>query len=499
MSLRMNILAGWGAHLVTVLIGFFLMPYILGTVGEAQYGAWVFINAIAGYAGMIYGGFGATITRYVSDLSSKKEWERLNQFVSSIQTVYCGTAFLAVLATLLFAWLAGGLKNWDALSIDEVRLSILIVGVTIGMGMIGSVYGGVLIGIQRLDITSGIDVTIGIVRLALTLFCLHQEQGLLTLALIFLTITVIEHSVNALFAYRLVPTLSVAPWNTRRDVLRECFGFSFFNAIALVAVYLISFTDTVVIGILLGPLAVVPYQIGLRIAQMIQIPIAQIGEAILPKAGELAAKQGQNELGRIVLKGMGIAFLLAGGFFVGSSYFGDLLIKTWMGKSFPESTLVMVLLIAAQMVGLPMMVTRKALLGSGKVRVPAFIDIAEAICNLGLSLVFIQFWGITGVAWGTLIPIVLIELFAFLPYAISELKLSRRDVFNTVVVPQVPALLALLAYCELVSTLQIRDGWIPLLLISACGGGVLLGTNYITLRLSKQRFTSPATPTQATA
>lgn len=483
MTLRINILAGWAAHLVTVAIGFFLLPFILGTVGEAQYGAWVFINAIAGYSGMIYGGFGATICRYVSDLSARKEWTRLNQFVSSIQTVYIGTALLTILLTACFAVLAGRLDKWDSLPLREIQWSILIVGSTIGLGMIGSVYGGVLIGIQRLDIKRGIEVGMGIVRLILTIVCLREHYGLITLATIFLVVTVLEHLISLLFAYRLVPTLSIAPWKTRRSVLKECFGFSAFNAIALVAESLISFTDTVVIGIVLGPRAIVPYQFGLRIAQMIQIPIAQIGEAVLPKAGELSATRAHRELSAVVAKSMGVAFLLSGGFFIGAAYFGNLLIDTWIGQSYPQGAIVLTILVGAHMVALPMVVTRKALLGMGDVRVPAYIDMLEAACNLVLSLILIQMIGIIGVAWGTLIPVVTIELFVFLPYAARKLGMLREELVGQVVAAQVPALLALLAYCETVSRFVSGSGWPQLLLITAGGGVALLGTRYLTHQL----------------
>ena len=33
-KLKVNLLASWGDHLVGILIGLFLMPYVLTTVGE---------------------------------------------------------------------------------------------------------------------------------------------------------------------------------------------------------------------------------------------------------------------------------------------------------------------------------------------------------------------------------------------------------------------------------------------------------------------------------
>jgi len=489
MTVRKNLIAGWLAHLLSVLIGFFMMPYILGTVGEVQYGAWVLINAIAGYSTMIYSGFGATICRYVADLYSRKNWERLNVVVSTIQAVYLGTATLVFIFTAGCAWLAPHLQNWGNVPIGEVQLSILIVGGTIGLGMIASVYGGVLIGTQRLDIKRAIEMTLGIVRLALTLLCLHQHYGLVTLALIFFVVTIIEHAASAFYAYRQVPTLSLGPWKIQRDALQECFSFSAYNAVALFAEYMIFFTDTVVIGLILGPLAVVPYQIGLRIAQMIQIPISQIGEVVLPKAGELSARNAKQELGRLVCKSMGLALLLSGGFLIGSAYFGELLIRTWIGKSYPDSHTVLVLLVGSQLIALPMVVARKALLGMGQVRRQAFIDLGEALLNLVLSLMLIHTWGIVGVAWGTLIPLVLVEGLVLLPYAMRELHVSRRDLWHKIVAPQIPALVALTLFCEMVGSRIPASGWIPLLAVTAGGGVVLLSVRGLIFVLEKRNPT----------
>lgn len=482
MTVRKNIIAGWMAHLITVAIGFFLMPYILGTVGEAQYGAWLFINAIAGYSGLIYSGFGQTICRFVADLHARKDWSRLNAVVSTIQVVYMGTAALVLLFTLGVSWMAPGMKTWDALPMNEVQTAILIVGGTIGLGMIGSVYGGVLIGAQRIDIQRGIEVAVGLVRLVLTITCLHQQYGLVTLSLIFFVTTLVDHGLSAFFAYRTVPGLSVVPWKMRKNVLAECFGFSTFNALSLAAHYLIYFTDTIVIGLILGPVAVVPYQIGLRIAQMIQIPIAQIGEAVLPRAGELNVTHSRGELGRLVTKCMGLAVLLACGFFIGAGYFGHLLIETWIGTAYPASALVLTILVGAQVVSLPMEVVRKTLVGIGDVRRPACFHLLEAGINLGLSLLLIRWWGIIGVAWGTLIPLVMVELFLLWPYAARRLSISRGTLLEEVLFPQVPALIGLLLFCEVASRLVHSPGWAPVMAVTIGGGAVLLGVRYLTHR-----------------
>ena len=62
-AVKRNVLASWIAHGLALGLGFFMMPYILGLLGKHQYGTWVFINSFVAYAGLLYLGFGETISR----------------------------------------------------------------------------------------------------------------------------------------------------------------------------------------------------------------------------------------------------------------------------------------------------------------------------------------------------------------------------------------------------------------------------------------------------
>lgn len=494
MTIRKNIMVSWLSHLVTVLVGFFMMPLILRTIGESHYGAWLLINAVAGYSGIVYSGFGTTICRFVAEHNARKEWQQLNVLVSSIQAQYFVTASIVLVLTALFAWQAPNMADWDGVAISEVRTAILIVGGTIALSMVSSVYGAVLIGVQRVDYYRGIEGFMGLLRMGLTLLFLHRHQNLVTLALIYLAVTIVDQGTSAFLAYREVPTLKVAPWYGKWKVISGCFNDSLMTALAHVAEYLINLTDTVVIGFVLGPAAVMPYQIGQRISQMIRVPIIQIGEAVLPKAGALHAQKSRNELGDLVARAMGLAFFLSAGFLIGAVYFGGLLIKTWIGDGYDISVTILALLLLAQLVSLPLTVARKAMLATGQIWQQAVIDFSEAIVNLVLSLIFIRYWGIVGVAIGTLLPMVFIELLCLLPLAVRHLKLNRWQLTHMVVGRQVPALLALVVYCELASPWMPESGWFPLLGATAGGGAVLIGTRWLTELLVNRHPTSGSAP-----
>jgi O-antigen/teichoic acid export membrane protein len=251
-SLKINIASSWLAHAVGLVVGFFLMPYVLHMLGDDAYGTWIFVNSIAGYSGLLYFGFGQTVCRYVAATHATGDPAKMNRMVSLIFAAYAGIGSATFLTACVLSWLAPHLYDWGSQSILEVRIVIVLLGANVLVAMIGSVFGGVLIGIQRFDVDRGINLLSALLRLGLTVVFLRAEWGLLTLAAIFLAVTVAENLGHMTFAYRSVKTLSVSPKNLDRATARECLSFSSFAFLDAVSFHVIDLSDTVVIGCLLG-------------------------------------------------------------------------------------------------------------------------------------------------------------------------------------------------------------------------------------------------------
>lgn len=477
--LQINLASTWLAHAVALAVAFFLMPYVLHTLGDAAYGTWIFINAAAGYSGLLYLGFGQTICRYVADAHARHDWGKLNRVVNVVLAAYLCLGGFALVVAAVLAWLAPLVYDWGRQSLFEVRLVILILGVNTALGMTGSVFGGVLSGIQRFDLDRSINVVAGLLRFVLTVVFLQSQWGLLTLACIFLAVTVVENFGHLLLAFVNVKTLSLGVRHIDRETIRECFSFSFYAFLDAVAYQLIDLSDTVIVGFVLGAKATVPYYIALRLCKFIGKPIHYIGHVVMPRAGELHSSADRRGLRELVAKGAGLALLLTVGFFIGAGFFGRTLIGAWVGPGYERSHLLLLVLLGAQIVATPMEVIRSALFGMGHVRFPALMYIVEAAANLTLSLVLIRPFGLMGVAVATAVPLVAIELGALLPYAMRILKFDIGQLIRRGFGPQLLPLVLLLGYSFLVSAfVPDLTGWLPLTAV-ALGGGTVLAAGWL--------------------
>ena len=489
MTVKINVLAGWLCHATSLFIGFFLMPYVLGIVGDASYGTWLLLNSMAGYTALLYLGFGETITRFVSQHYARQQWDKLNETISGIFAAYLVSGTIACLAAAGLAALAPALNSWEGQSLSEVRWAIMILGVNAAISICGSINGGVLYGIQRFDIERGIQITCQIVRAVLVVLLIDHRQPLLRLSLIFMAVTITEQALYYFTARWKVPTLRIRLNLMKWSSIKDSYRFALFSGIGVVASKLIYETDSIVIGFSLGATFVVPYAIGLRLCDMIRAPIGQIGEVFLPRAGELQETSRHSELRSLVSKGMGVAFLLSAGFFIGAWYFGGLLIEAWMPKPYPESHTIFVILVGAQMIALPVTILHMVLVGMGEVRVPSLLRLSAAILNLVLSLILVRILGIVGVALGTLIPILLLDLCVLLPYGARQIGMPLPVLLHQVLGRQLPPLAALHLYSHFVSRLPLHPEW-SVLIVVTLGGGAVLGLAWGAQWLFTRRFSS---------
>jgi O-antigen/teichoic acid export membrane protein len=472
--LKINLLASWGDHAIGLLIGLFLMPFVLNTAGDEQYGLWLFICSIAGYSGLMNLGFGETISRFVAHHHEKNDITQINRVVNVIGAIYLGMSGLVLVIAGVVAWLAPSFYHGNIISVSELRTVILLLGANVAVGMTGSVFGGIITGLQRFDLERGFRSVAGIVRLVLTVVLLQEKHALSTLATVFLITTLAENVGYLSVVFRQLPGLKFGFRFLNRETLNECFGFSMFAFLDVLSEKLIDATDTIVIGALFGTKYIVPYYVAHRLTTFIVLPMRQIGAVVMPRGAQLKAGEHDTRVRTLVQKATGFSFLIAGAFFIGAWFFGDSAMEAWIGRSYGESHMILLVLLASQIVATPMDVMRRVLFGMGKVGVPSLLYLAEAIANLVLTLLLIPHFGLLGVALGTAIPVATIELFILLPYALKQLEFQPSAFLRRVVTPQLLPLAALLGYSFAVwLNFQIDATWLPVIAVSAGGGAVL--------------------------
>lgn len=400
-----NVLSNWGGYILTAAISFVLSPFIVHSLGDVSYGIWVLLGSLVGYLGLLDLGVRGAVTRYIAKFHTRGDHLEATRVASSALVIFSLMGLLAVALSGILAVFIAQVFQIPAELVTVTRIVVILGGMNMAVSMVSGVFGGVVTGLQRFDYVNTVEVITGAVRALAIVLALKAGLGLIALAVIQLGTSGLIGLTNFWLSRRLYPQMRTGFTECRRSHLVMIFSFSFSVLILQASGMIILFSDAVVIGAFL-PLGMVTFfAIAANLIEYARAPISGISHTLTPWASALEAEDDLGDLQRVLLVGARIAtliilpiiltFMLRGGSFIG----------LWMGAEYAirSGDVLWILSLALWFaVGYQVVVATMMGISKHKGLVPAFL--IEAMCNISLSVIWLQSYGIIGVAWGTTVP-----------------------------------------------------------------------------------------------
>lgn len=409
-----NVFAGWSAYLVSACTGMMLAPIVVHTLGATSYGIWVIIGSLTGPLSLFDLGIRSAVTRVVAAGHARADYVNSSRIVSTAWLMYRVAAFLALVATVV---MAVGMPHWFNMpptQLDDARYVLLLVGGAVAISLMMGLFGGILAGIQRLDVIGFSNIAFELTRVALVLLFLHFQQGIFGLALVTLLVTLGRYGLQRYYARAYCPQLKLQRLRPDRQDVKQVLETSLFSTAIYAAAAIGSQINIYVIGAVLPVDRIAIYAIGSTLiiyASGLSLPIAQ---TVLSRAshhqalGSVASIKtlvlDAGRIGTLALLPLVFAFVIAGPTFIG----------IWMGPVYrTESGPILVILSIGAVFSLARHVTQTAFIGAGQHRKLIPIYVLELVATALLSTVFTRTWGLTGAAWAVVVPNLIVCLLAF--------------------------------------------------------------------------------------
>jgi len=236
-------------------------------------------------------------------------------------------------------------------------------------------------------------------------------------------------------AYRVFPGLTITLRSVRRVRLKEVTGFSVYMLVLDWSAKLNYSADAIVIGAYMTTSAVAVWTIGQRLAEVAQRVTNQLNDALFPLVVDSDAAQQTERLRLLVLEATRVSLALAVPVCLGVGMLVPRIIEGWVGPRFAESATVAQILLAVVAIRVGCAGANSVLKGAGRHRLLAFTNAATAVVNVLLSVVAIRFYGLAGVALGTLIPVGIAAAFILFPAACRRVELGLVRTLRVAVWP----------------------------------------------------------------
>lgn len=414
-----NVVANWSAFLYVAGISFFLTPFIVHSLGEVAYGVWTLLVSLVGYLGLVDFGVRGAVTRYVAHHHAANRPGESSRAVSAGILLFGLFGLLAVICAAGAAVLAPHVFNIPAALIDEARIVILLGGLNVAIALVGGVFGGVVAGLQRFDVRSGIEILTTTVRAGAVLIALSAGYGLITLALIQLLSSILVGSASWVAARRLYPEVRPVFRGPLKPEMRILLSFGAFSSLIHISGVLIYYSDSLVIAAFLPIGLVTFYAIATSLCNYAGQVVSALSTVMTPRISALEVDGGRT-LAETAVGIARIATLVTTPIAMTFYWRGESFVSLWIGSEYgAKSGEVLRLLAAVVWLGGIRSVLVATIMGVNKHRflVPGLA--LESVCNLLLSILLVGSLGLAGVALGTLIPS-LVVTGGYLPYCLRK-------------------------------------------------------------------------------
>ncbi len=412
-----NILANWFGFLVNISVNLFLSPFIVHSLGMEAYGVWVLLVSLTGYLTLVELGTRAGVARYVNYYLSLQEVEKVNGLLSTAFGFSMVAAVpLFLVSTILIANLSAIFSKIPNSLIPSAQVALLLIAFNVWMSFIGASFGSIIGTFERFDLENLIGIVTLAVRAGAVILVLYYGGGLLELAWVEAGTSVLRISLLVGLSKRLFPQLRVHPSLLSFDRFKELMSYGLWAFVSGIALQLTYWSDSLIITWFLGPTHVAIYAIGAMLISYGSTLVERCVVVFSPQTMKDCAKEDFFAVCSLLKKAT-ITIISTGTIiYIGFIVFGSEFIQLWMGESFHQGYIIVILLAISKMFGLPVLAGGAIFLGLNKVRYSAYINLIQGVASVVLGMIFLLIFkmGIIGIALGNLAPQLIASVFIWI-------------------------------------------------------------------------------------
>ncbi|MFI5360981.1 MAG: lipopolysaccharide biosynthesis protein [Elusimicrobiota bacterium] len=405
---------------------FFMTPLIVHSLGDRMYGFWALVGTFIGYYGLLDFGLSTAAARYISKSLGKGDIQELNSVANTAFFLFSLIGAAALVVAALSA-LACPLFVRDPVEIVLFRKIILMLGAATAVGFPFKVYGGIMTSYIRYDSIAYISIARTLISNAAIYCCLRGGDGIMAVAVISAVVSLLQNGATYGVCRAQFPRISIVWFRFDRAEIRAMFDYSWKSFVCQIGDLFRFQIDTLVIAGFLNVGLVTPYTIGARLVGGFgQLMGSSIG-VMMPVFSQYEGRGDYDAIRNALLRVSMFSTLMSA--FVGFSiiFYAKAFILRWMGPGFDASSGVTVILCAGSIMGLAQLPGVHLLYGLSKNNYLAVLNTCEAVLNVVLSLIFLRYYGMYGVALGSTVETLLFTLFIQPVYICRAVKLPVRS------------------------------------------------------------------------
>ena len=388
--------------LAEIASGLLFTPFLIRTLGQAEYGVYSLSLSITTYFTLLDLGVGNAMVRYLAKFRVEGDHVAQRRFLGLAIVFYLIVCMAMMVLYLVLSQNMQGIFG-NGLTTEEVELATTLLGVTVlnaGLTLVVSVFDKVLIAYEHFAASKIIQIVRIAIRVAVQVGLLLLGFGSFGIVVSNLVITVgygvvvVAYVVKRL---RLIPTFH----GFELSFVREIFGYTAFVFMQMIATQINAMAGQIILGMMASSVVLGIYAVGVQINQYYQIIAGGVNGVTMPGivalvSNRATSRQIEDEMTKVTRISLLVMGIILGGFVA----IGDEFTILWAGTENAEAYYVALILMVPMAIALVQSSGSQVLWAAGKHKVQAIIKIAVAIASIFLTIALMSWNPLIGAALG---------------------------------------------------------------------------------------------------
>lgn len=413
-----------------MLVALVLPPLLVHRLAPAEYSAWVLILQCSAYINLLDLGLQTAIGKFVAEYDAADDRTASSRILSNSFAILCISAFVGAVVIAVISWRVPRLfHQMPATLIGDLRLGILVVGLSTVFGLPFGAFLAAFTGLQRYGFPTILAMTSKFFSSAALAALLLMHGKLIQLAWLMAVCNVVTALGQFLgwekyvkdrvgFSFKLID----------RETAWRLAKYASALSVWTIATLLISGLDIVIVGHY-DYKNTGYYSIAAGATNLMLVVITSTFGPLLPAVSSMNAQRTPGQIGELVIKVTRFCALLICALGLPLLLGAYPLLKLWVGHAYAiQSALFLQVLVLGNAIRMLAYPYALVVLATAKQRMTIIAAIAEAIVNVTLSICLVQRVGAIGVAIGTCMG-------ALVSIAV-HLAVSMRLTRSTILVPR---------------------------------------------------------------
>lgn len=432
MSRRSGVVFSYLLLVTEVASSLLFTPFLIRSLGQSEYGLYSLAISMTAYFLLLDAGVGNALVRYVAKFRVNGDIERQQTFLGLSLVFYSAVGvlicILGVMLLLNLSDIFGSGLDFQEQALLHDLLVVTLVGAA--ASLMASVFDRTLIAYERFALSRMLSIARLVLRVILVTVLLLLGYGALAAVVVNVLLVVVFGLVSAGYV---VGRLGLRPRlkGIELGFLREVFSYTGLIFLQMIATQVNATADQVLLGMMTTSATVGVYAVGAQLSNYFQTIAGSINGVLMPGVVRLVEGGASHadlldemvKVGRLVLMVLGVVvvgFLVAGREFV----------SFWVGQSYSEAYWVALILMSAGILYLTQSVGTQILWAMGRHKVQAWLNVAVAVANIGLTVVLISWKPLIGASLGTGIAVVVGNVIVMNIVYTRDIGISMGDYYR---------------------------------------------------------------------